>query len=300
MPGRLILCLALLAAGVQVALAETASRFQRTVEALQQGEESARSRFASLAVLELAEIYLAEADLARSESQDSDSAGRLLSWSRAVERYAAQLLLVQEDLDLGYPVLLRSHSREAPSITVADRTVFLAHPRRGQQGAYEQSVLAQFCTGYTCAELTSRASEHAEPIPMSPGVVSPAWNFSSAGPLCEYRGLQLQFAAGGELQRQRALCQELMQEAALLATDLAWQRRHGVEVDWSFVSVSATPQRPEHMVVLNGAGDTLLATLPLIYSTDGLLQRLAGWLQAYPTAGEPLRVSLEAGELGWE
>ena len=269
------------------------------MEALREADEELRDRFANLALLALAEIYLAEADLARGEARESDEAVRLRGWSRAVEQYAEQLLLVLEDIDLGFPVEMRSHPREVPSITVAGRTVFLAHPRRSQQGAFEQSVLSQFCTGTTCTALTVENAAGEAPIPMSPGLVTPDWAFSATGPVCRYRGLSVQFASGGQLTRQRALCQELMQESALLATELAWQRRHGVAVDWAALELRATPQRPEHLVVLNESGDSLLITLPLIYSTEGLLPRLALWLQAYG-GREVLQVSLRAGELGWE
>ena len=277
-----------------------ASRFERTVDALVEADDELRHRFANLALMELAEVYLAEADLARSEARDSEKSARLRGWSRAVERYAEQLLLVREDIELGFPVELRSYAREVPSITVAGRTVFLAHPRRSQQGAFEQSVLTQFCTGSTCTALTVENEAGDVPIPMSPGLVNPEWAFSAQGPVCRYRGLSLQFSAAGQLPQQRALCQQLMQESALLATELAWQRRHGVVVDWDSLVLRATPQRPEHVVLLNNAGDSLLITLPLIYSTDGLVKTLVPWLQAYGNRDGPPDMALQAGDLGWE
>lgn len=300
MPGRLCLVLLFCAALSGVAAAAESSRFQRTVEALQDADDALRREFASVALLELAEIYLAEADLADSEARDSEEAARLRAWSRAVEQFAAQLLLVQGDIELGLPVELRSYRHEDPSITVAGRTVFLAHPRHREQPAYEQSVLTRFCTGATCAALTAAANAGESPIPMSVGQVKPEWQFSEGGPVCRYRGLSVTFSARDRLFEQRALCQELMQEAVLLANELAWQQRHGVEVSWETLSLRATPGRPQHLVLLNEEGDSVLVTAPLIYSTAGLLPRLAPWLRSPGAGGDAPRLDLHAADMGWE
>lgn len=278
---------------------DTASRYQRTVSALVTGEETERRRFATIALLELAEIYLAEADLARGEARESDRAGRLLGWSRAVEQYAGQLMLVRDDIELGLPVELRSHAHEVPAVSVAGRTILLAHPRKDQQPGYEQAVLTRFCTGTRCNELTRTLVAEA-PIPMSAASVSPRWEFSAAGPVCSHAGLSLTFRAGGQLGLQRSLCEQLMQEAEELATELAWQQRHSVAVDWDALEILPTPQRPEHLILLNSAGDSLLLTLPLVYGTPALLGQLAPWLQQRHRREGASPLHLHAAELGWE
>ena len=290
-----LLLLALVCPGVA---AET-SRFQRTVLALQQAEPPLRQRFANIALLELTEIYLAEADLARNEAQTSEQAAKLRAWSRAVEQYANQLVLVMDDVAFGLPVELRSNEREVPAVSVAGRTVMLAHPRIEQQPAYEQAVLGQFCTGTTCAELTASAGEQL-PIPVSRNIVTARWGFSTGGPVCSHRNLELQFSSAGDLTLQRALCQQLMQEVEMLAMELAWQRRHGVKVDWQGLQIRPTPQRPEHLVLLNDAGDSLLLTIPLLYGTPGLLTRVVPWLQQRHQREGPQPLSLDSSALGWE
>ncbi|WP_205743124.1 hypothetical protein [Halioglobus maricola] len=276
-----------------------ASRYQRTVSALTMGDEETRGQFASVALFELAEVYMAEADLARGEARESEEAGRLLSWSRAVEQYASQLLLVLEDIELGFPVELRSHEREVPAVEVAGRIVMLAHPRKDQQPAYERAVLSRFCSGHACKQLTQTLSDEA-PIPMSAASVAPHWDFSATGPVCSSNGLSLAFHAGGQLAAQRSLCAQLLQEAEVLATELAWQQRHSVNVDWDGLKILPTPQRPQHLVLLNEAGDSLLLTLPLIYGTPGLLQKLSPWLRQRHQAAGAASLALVAAELGWE
>lgn len=298
--GRLasVLAVAMLLVAV-TALAES-SRYDRIVLALESAAPELRASFASSALLELTEVYLAEADLARAEARESDEPGRLASWSRAVERYAAQLSLVLDDIAFGYPVQLRLYPREVVAVSVAGRTIMLAHPRSQQQPAYEQSVLAHFCRQGLCRQLVA-AGEDKAPIPMSAGLVSPTWEFAAAGPRCVHKHLQLAFSAGGELGQQRALCQQVMEEAELLATELAWQQRHGIDIDWEALEVRAVPLRPEHLVVLNGAQDSLLASLPLIHGSPGLLARLGPWLkQRFDSEQAPAAVTLQAAELGWE
>lgn len=276
------------------------SRYDRIVQTLQTAEPDLRAQFATSALLELTEVYLAEADLARREAEDSDEPQRLSSWSRAVERYASQLALVLDDIALGFPIDLRTYSREVASVSVGGRTIMLAHPRSDQQSAYQQAVLRHFCGQGLCRNLiVSEAS--IEPIPMSTGVVSPHWEFTAAGPTCSHQNLQLTFSSGGALGHQRSLCEQLMQEAETLATELAWQQRHGVNIDWDTLSLRAVPLRPEHLVVLNDAGDSLLVTLPLLHGTAGLLLHLSPWLQQrFQPETEPPAVTLDAAMLGWE
>ena len=237
----------------------------------------------------------------RRQAEDSDKAARLTGWSRAVEQYASQLTLVLEDIDLGFPVALRLSAREVPAVSVAGRTIMLAHPRSDQQSTYEQSVLGHFCAQGLCRELLAVTEEHQQPIPMSAQTVSPDWEFTAAGPLCHHQGLQLSFESGGELGRQRPLCQQFMQEAEELATELAWQQRHGVAIDWQALAIRPVPLRPEHLVVLNTAGDSLLVTLPLLSASSDLLPQLLPWLQGrHATEQGPEQVRLRARELGWE
>ena len=292
-------CGVLVALLLSASVAADSSRFERTVAALQRAELPLRADFAAIALVELTEIYLAEADLARNEAQVPDGDPALRGWSRAVERFAEQLLLVQEDVAFGLPVELRRHDREVPAVSVAGRTVMLAHPRRTQQAAFEQHVLARFCAAAPCARLTGTQAATA-PIPVAPAMVSPNWEFSPNGPLCRYRGLAVQFSANGKLAGQRARCAALMQEAETFAAELAWQARHEVDVTWDALAVSATAHRPEHLVLLNDAGESLLISVPLIHSTPGLLDALTPWLRQRHSAGEPASVQLDAGTLGWD
>jgi hypothetical protein len=276
------------------------SRFQRTVNYLQGSPLEERADFAAAALAELTAVYMAEADLARTQAAEQEIAarGKLLAWSQAVDQYANQLLVVLDDVEQGFPVSLRSSSQGPVTATVADRAVILGHPRADQQTAYELRVLTDFCDNHNCERMTVNADEP-EPIPASAMRVTTLWTFTEGGPVCSSDGIEVRFHSSQNLPILRGLCEELVKELAALSTDLAWQIRHGVAIDWDGLVISATPQRPEHLVRLNAAGDSILASLPLLYESTDLLSDVVPWLNARSTGSIPASIRLDADEYGW-
>lgn len=276
------------------------SRFQRTVNYLQGSPLEERADFAAAALAELTAVYMAEADLARTQAAEQEIAarGKLLAWSQAVDQYANQLLVVLDDVEQGFPVSLRSSSQGPVTATVADRAVILGHPRADQQTAYELRVLTDFCDNHNCERMTVNADEP-EPIPASAMRVTTLWTFTEGGPVCSSDGIEVRFHSSQNLPILRGLCEELVKELAALSTDLAWQIRHGVAIDWDGLVISATPQRPEHLVRLNAAGDSILASLPLLYESTDLLSDVVPWLNARSTGSIPASIHLDAAQYGW-
>ncbi len=275
------------------------SRYQRTVQSLQLAQPELLPAFAETALAELAAIYLAEADLARSEARESAAAAKLMGWSLAVEAYAQDMLVLLEEVQAGLPVSLWSGPHEAARLSVAGRLIILSHPRATQQGEFEQRVLMDFCSRVDCSPLTAEGAE-SRPVPVSASLVTPAWSFAPGSAVCSHRQLSLRFRGSGDLARQRSLCHQLFQELALLANELAWQRRHGVAVEWEALSIYPVPRQPEHVVTLNAAGDSILASVPLLHSTPGLLSDVTPWLRAAHDNRPVPAVELEPGRYGWE
>ena len=242
---------------------------------------------------------MAEADLARKQAQGRESGAKLRAWSGAVDRYASQLLLLLEDIELGLPVELQHNGAESITVTVAGRAVILSHPREDQQVTFEQRVLLDFCGRNDCKVLTAATSTQ-QPIPVSASQVKPVWTFTEAGAVCSHSGIQVLFSSAANLARFRYTCKQLLQEMMTLSNEIAWQRRHGVAVQWGELSIRATPQRPEHLVLLNAAGDSILVTLPLIYGSPHLLEDIVPWLQSRAGANESAAIQLDAARYGWE
>ncbi|MEP4487005.1 MAG: hypothetical protein ABJ013_15345 [Halioglobus sp.] len=307
---RSLICLVALQCGIvqTVVSADTspvgtdASRFQRTVLGLESAPDEWRSEFADVALVHLAEIYLGEADLARSEREASLNAAKLEGWSRAVADYADQLILVQQDVEMGFPVEVFARFPDEASLRVAGRTVILNHPRASQQAAYEQGVLLDFCGRRDCFSLTAPDVEPGsvpEPIPVSAPVVTPQWHFTERGPVCSLNSFQLHFGRAADLTRARPLCTQLLQEMTILAMEIRWQQRHGVVANWDRIVIQAAPQRPRHMVILNEGGDTLLLSLPLLHAQPDLFKDIYPWLQAIVGGKKPGALTLEAATYGW-
>ncbi|WP_167854730.1 hypothetical protein [Mangrovimicrobium sediminis] len=277
---------------------EGSSRFQRAVGAVAAAQDAAlAARFADAALLELAEVYLAEADLARSEVRSGNNGLGLEAWSAAVERYAAELIALADAAAAGSPVTLRRYPREVPAISVEQRTVMLSHPRAPQQAMYEQAVLARFCTGGICDRLLAT---QVQSIPLASASVQPRWEFSAGNSLCVYRGLALRFGPAGDLARRRDLCRQFLQEAETLALEIARQQRHGVAVEWPHLRVLSLQGRPGQLARLNELGDTVFAELPLLASTPGMPAAIASWLRGRSSGAGDVALELAAGDLGWE
>lgn len=271
----------------------------RTAAALGEAPPLSQAQFATVALTELVAVYMAEADLARTEAVGSNEQPKLRAWSNAVDQFVDQLLLVMEDIEAGSAVELRQLHNQVVGVVAGERTVILSHPRAQQQGAYEGQVLMEFCSGYDCRQLTA-AEQQRTPIPLSAGNFTAEWTFAESGPECRHQQIVVQFISAQQLVHLRALCQQLLQEAETLAAELAWQRRHEVLILWDSLQVSATPHRPEHLIKLNRAGDSILASIPLIYSTPGLIGQLAPWLRTRYQDGGAAELVLEAATLGWQ
>jgi hypothetical protein len=284
----------------QEAEVDMQSRFQRTVTYLLGSAPEERADFAAAALTELTAVYMAEADLARAAAAKQKLAerGKLLGWSQAVDQYANQLLLVLDDVEQGFPVSLRPNRLGPVTTTVADRAVILGHPRADQQAAYELRVLTDFCSNHNCERMTV-TTVGAEPIPASAMQVRTLWTFTESGPVCSGDNIEVHFHSSQNLPILRGLCEELLQEVAALAMNLAWQIRHGVAIDWDGLVIHTTPGRPEHLVRLNAAGDSILATLPLLYDSAELLSDTKPWLYARSTGAVPAVTRLDAAEYGW-
>jgi hypothetical protein len=274
-----------------------ASRFDRTLLSLQLASPEAQADFARVALGGLAEVYMAEADLARKEAGRGNGERKLLGWSGAVDRYAGQLLVLLEEVDLGLPVSLSVNREGVASVAVGGRPVMLNHPRPGQQGAFEQRVVEEFCARHDCGPLT-RAAVDAGPIPVTAATVAPLWAFTERGPVCSLDGLSVHFESAADLPRKRDTCEQLLHEASTLAAEIAWQRRHGVEMAWEDLAIRPTPQRPEHLVQLNRAGDVVLLSAPLLNAVPAILDQLKPWLRAR-SEGTAARLELEGADFGW-
>lgn len=274
---------------------EHLSRFQRTAQYLQDAPRELRDDFAAIALSNLANAYFAEARLAREQARQHP---HLMSWSVRVDRYASQMPLLLEDIELGFPVRLSLGAEKSLAITVADRTVILSHPRLYEQNVFEQGILAAFCARHQCEQFSPDRGE--APIPLSSSGIRPQWSFTAQESTCTYHGIAVRFQHTRNMANARLICEQFMQEVITLADELAWQQRHAVPIEWGQLLIQPTPHRPEHMLQVNDLGDTVMVTVPMLYQNPGLLRRVLPWIRQRVAGEAQANLSLDASEYGWQ
>ncbi len=282
------------AAPGDAASTQPSSRFDRVVALVAAEADEDRSAFAEAALLELASIYLAEADLARSQAAGSTRPYKLLRWSGAVERYADELLLALARVQHGAEVSVLRSPRGPTSLLVAGHAVELAHPRLRDQAGFQARVLADFCNDRQC-EFRARQAASPVSLPATASTLQPVWEFSDAhGLVCSHRQLSLHFGHDGDRARQFGLCRQLLHELTTLATELDRQFMYGIEIDWGSLSLESLRDEPGHIITLNENRDWIQAPVPLLYSSPGLLADVRPWLEDLYTGRTPQSLHLQA------
>lgn len=279
--------------------AEPATRFQRTVQYVQEAAPELRSDFAATALTSMANAYLQEAQLAREQAQRAGKYSHLWAWSANVDRYADQISLLLEDIELGLPVDLSLAGGKSLAITVADRTIIVSHPRLNDQSAFEQGILTAFCASNDCDQFAPDNGAN-EPIPVAAARIRPNWTFTAQGSLCAYRGITVQFDNARSMADSRRICEQLLQEIMALAEELAWQQRYAVTIEWERLVVHPIQHSTEQSVQINTLGDTVLVAIPMLYRSAGLLQQLIPWMRAQVNGQQGVNIELRADKYGWQ
>jgi hypothetical protein len=277
---------------------ESQSRFQRTVQYLQDASPRLRGEFAAIALTHLIDGYLEEMQLAHGEVRSAGVQANLRGWSLAVNHYANQIPLLLGDIELGLPVRLARVGEKSLAITVADRTIILSHPRLEEQNLLEQEILMDFCTSHPCEQFTRHDTD---PVPMfvSRVYVRPDWTFTARGPVCSYQGIKVHFKNEKNLAKSRLICARFLQEVIILANEMSWQRALAVPIQWSELEILPIARRAEHTVKLNGVGDTAVAAVPLLYGNPRLLGHILPWIRQWVANPPEASIQLEADHYGW-
>lgn len=267
--------------------ASPVTQFDRLVLTLQTAPAPWRVEFASLALTQLAAAYHDEAGLARSPSPDDNT-----RWSRSVDAYAYQLLFLKQDVEQAADVSIVQTAANDAIIALRGTRMMLSHPRPGQQRAFEQTLVEQFCQQRDCGlePLTPPTVETARSV----SDIKPDWLFTEEGTVCRHQGLQLSFPRGSDTGALRLFCSALFNDVQTLQNELNKLQQFGVPIQWRNLSFNAAT----HTLHLNHSGDTLMLDLPILQRHPKLLPLLQPWL-ADRIQGRAANLSLSASELGW-
>ena len=271
------------------------SRYQRVALALVDAPAEQRRAFAQIAITALAEVYIAEADLARSEARISDPDRDKLHWAGSVDRFTEKLLNLSDALQGEALVTVLANDLRGPvALAVGEHRLMLSHPRDRQQEVFEQAVLDSFCRMDNCAQLLP-SIEDTRGVPVSSQAPLVEWEFTASGIVCSSEDLRLGFDSGVPTSRVKDFCQQIHLELSGLLRELRRQLNQGVVVDWAVLEVEQRSDQAGHLVRLNRAGDSVLLRLPVLSATPGFIDTLGAWFQQH--AAGPLEV--QAADYGW-
>lgn len=112
-----------------------------------------RREFASVVLLQLAEVYLGEAGIARRQAGTADSL--LLDWVFRVEKEAERYLLLHDAVQQGNPVRIAvlNSCKGCLMISVAGQSILVSHPRPSQHAALEAAIIEDFCRRVECVSI---------------------------------------------------------------------------------------------------------------------------------------------------
>lgn len=269
------------------------SIFQRLVLYLENGPAEERVYFAEVALTLLASAYETEARMAGQGGQDD--ANIRAHWSGAVRGYAREMVRLKELVEQGAPFSLILPADQGiaggvgvggiagaavPMIAIGDYQVMLSSPRLEEQAAFEQEILTQVCTQVSCAEILEyqRDGSAETRTPRTLESIKPVWEFTVLGPACSYQSIRIAFELSTEIDDVRVLCKELFAELNSLLEALSSRRRYGAIIEWPELAIAAMPERSEHAVTVNSAGDVAILNLPLLYGSPELLGAIKPWL----------------------
>lgn len=129
------------------------------VQEVSRSEPAIQRVFATVVLLQLAEVHLGEAGLARrqasAETTDARERKRLLGWAAVVEGEARRYLLLHDAAQAGAPVRIMPAAELGmqPLLWLGGKVVILSHLRPSQQAELEAYIVADFCRQVDCLSL---------------------------------------------------------------------------------------------------------------------------------------------------
>ena len=260
-----------------------------------------RRDFAWLAMSEMANMYTREANRARLETRHTKRARDTARWAASVDTYAARIKAMADAITDATPVKISVGADGSVNLFVGGEPVIVTGVFTGQQAAYEQQVIAQFCVLYLCERLLAG---FALSVPDTTVMArkrtgnTAYWSFSQyAGPVCMTDdGLEFQFREMSGIRKKREVCSQIVAELYDLVYALVRKHKQGIMVDWNALEVNPLAGSDEHRVVLNSS-DNMRMYLPGLAASKDLFRLVRPWLAARAKGQKFHLVVLNAGHL---
>jgi hypothetical protein len=243
-----------------------------------------RRDFAWLAMSEMAKMYTEEASRARLETKHTVRARDTARWAASVDAYADRIKAMANSITDATPVKISIGADGSINLFVGGEPVIVTGAFTGQQAAYEQRVIEQFCVLYLCERLLAG---FALSVPDTTVMAKKRtgntayWSFSQyAGPVCMTDdGLEFQFREMSGISKKREACSQIVAELYDLVHALVRKHKQGIMVDWNALEVNTMAGSDEHRVVLNSS-ENMRMSLPGLAASKDLFRLVRPWLAA--------------------
>lgn len=296
--GSVVLVLAgCMAAGGGLATEQPAPSLETLARAVAVEPDPVRADFAWLVISEMSSVYAEAAAKARSETGRVSDSRTLRTWANAVQAFADSLAKTADEMGAESSVAVRIGADRQVHLYVDGTPVIVSSPDGNAQAGFEQRILSRFCSLHRC----DRMVPPADPAELPPVVTNaPAnWEFSErAGPICmSGNGLEFQFRDATGLPEKRVLCQQAIIELESLVRRVAAEKARGTWIDWNVMAIEPLLGETSHLVVLNGQGDEVRQSLPVLGDRPDLFRVVKPWLAARVSGNDYNLVVLNAGRL---
>ena len=260
-----------------------------------------RRDFAWLAMSEMANMYTEEANRARLETRHTARASDAARWAASVDAYATRIKAMADSITDTTPVEISIGAGGSVNLFVGGEAVIVTGVFTGQQAAYEQQVIEQFCVLYLCERLLAGfelSAPDTAAVARKRTSNTAYWSFSQhAGPVCMTDdGLEFQFREMSGIRGKREACSKIVAELYDLVHILVRKHKQGVMVDWNALEVNPMAGSDEHRVVLNSSDDVRMP-LPGLAASKDLFRLVRPWLAARAKGQKFHLVVLNAGHL---
>jgi len=250
------------------------SPLSRIAADLTDADPEQRTEFARIAVEEMIAEYAAVASEARGDSSPR-RASRRARWSSAVETYVSQLRQALRGLENWEPVTVAPSDGNAVHLKIGDQPLIVTGPRLDRPDGLAWRILERYCSLAICPDTTF---DGIAAVPLPHGV----WSYGEGqGPTVSTpQGVHCVFRDLSNRVNKELFCRGLVRDLGTLERALQRTGDLGFPVEWQHLEISRGVDGEKQTVRVNGRGDYLRLSLPILLSVPELREDALRWVES--------------------
>lgn len=297
-----ILALATVLASAPAAAAPDADAL---VERLQQTGYGARAHFARLALDELMLAYTDQVERSGRPQRLAGDKTDLRPWRAATLEFVERLRALRERVDFGAPVQVVAAAGGGVTLFIDREPVMLSGPDLRGLDTPQQSVAARFCAAYDCSSPAAAGGGEGHAV-FDDGDAAPHWSFAQdrSPALVAGEGVRFVYADLSQREEKEQRSRQVMAELRNLVRVLRVAYDNGRELDWERMSLVARGNGALERVRINGHGEQMFLSMPILARTPGFWRQTRPWVRAQ-VEGRPYTLTVHetaltaAADGGW-